>query len=211
MVESGQPTRAVRGLEWVRAQRRARLRALRLELEAFARQHRNAESRVLEIGCGHGHWLAAYAAAHPGVACVGLDLKSKRIRLARRKAEAHALGNLKFFKAEATEFLEATPPELAWDTVCLLFPDPWPKAKHHKNRLLQQDFLDLLSKRTRLDAAIFFRTDDQSFFEWTRDRLEAHPGWGIDLETPWIFEHTTYFQEMKTGWSSLVARRRAGT
>src|SRR5476651_1270177 len=61
---------------------------------------------VCEIGCGHGHFLAAYAAAHPDQICVGLDISGERIARAVRKRDRARLANLHFIHAEANEFLD---------------------------------------------------------------------------------------------------------
>lgn len=204
---SNVPDRAGQGLAWIKAQRTQRQVWLRECQRNFAKKSQSASRLVLEIGCGHGHWLAAYAAQHPDSACLGIDLKTKRIQLATRKRDRAQLGNLQFCKTEALEFLEATPETLFWDAVCLLFPDPWPKARHHKNRLLQAPLLSLLADHTRPGARVYFRTDDQPYFLWAGEQVETHPEWEPDTGAPWIFEHETLFQNRARQVYSLVARR----
>ncbi|MBQ8445047.1 MAG: methyltransferase domain-containing protein, partial [Opitutales bacterium] len=91
-----------------RAERIAELRAKLLETLP-ADVVAGTRGLTLEIGCGHGHFLAAYAQAFPQEFCLGLDLISKRIERANRKRELAGLTNLAFFKAEATERLLALP------------------------------------------------------------------------------------------------------
>src|ERR1700734_1787041 len=64
---------------------------------------------VWEVGCGHGHFLAAYAAAHPEKQCIGIDISSDRISRANRKRERARLANLHFILAEADDFLAVMP------------------------------------------------------------------------------------------------------
>lgn len=163
--------------------------------------------RLLEVGCGHGHWLASYAEAHPDALSVGIDLKSKRIEKGVGKAEKRGLENLYFWKAEAREFLAATPVKWKWDILCFFFLDPWPKDRHQKKRLIQPAFLDLLAEKSATDARIFFRTDHKPFFDWTREHLERHPRWKIDANAHWIHEHGSYFQNFMESWNSLVGIR----
>ena len=93
------------------------------------------ESRfVWEIGSGHGHFLAAYARTHPGKVCVGIDIASDRVARADRKRERALLGNLHFIRADAEDFLASMPDGARFTAVFILFPDPWPKRRHHKNR-----------------------------------------------------------------------------
>lgn len=161
---------------------------------------------TLEIGCGHGHFLAAYAAAFPQEFCVGLDLISKRIERANRKRELAGLANLAFFKAEATELLLALPEKCRLGKIFFLFPDPWPKKRHHKNRLIQTEMLDRLAARSVAGTRLHFRTDHAEYFEWSRELVSAHPRWRPLPDAPWPFEHETYFQSiLPDAYRSLVA------
>lgn len=140
---------------------------------------------------------------------MGIDLKSKRIERGWAKAEKRGLANLHFWKAEAREFLEATPKGTCWNEICFLFLDPWPKERHHKRRLLQRPFLDLLAKKSSLDGHLYFRTDYEPFFRWTAEQLKAHPEWKLGEDLPWIHEHGSYFQDASKTWKSLVAVRQS--
>ena len=167
------------------------------------------EKITLEIGCGHGHWLVGYSGAHPDEFCVGIDLKTKRIERARRKSERLRLDNLYFLKTEAGEFLQAMPSELKLERVIVIFPDPWPKKRHHKNRLIQQRFLDALGDRTVPGAQLCFRTDHRPYFQWAVEHIDAHPAWQIQQGAPWPFENETIFQSILKRYSSLVAVKAA--
>jgi len=164
-----------------------------------------ASPRVLEIGCGHGHFLAAYAQAHPGSLCVGIDLITKRIEKGRAKAEKRGLPHLRFVKAELTEFLDAMPPGIQFDRVFMLFPDPWPKKRHHKNRMIQPAFLDRLAEITTAEADFCFRTDHEGLFAWTVEHLERNRHWRIEPHASWPLEERSYFQDLMQSWQSLIA------
>ena len=92
----------------------------------------------LEIGCGHGHWLCELAQLRHNEIFIGVDLISKRISKANRKKQNLNQNNLFFIKAEAIEFLEALPDDFFLKNIYLMHPDPWPKKRHHKKRILQE-------------------------------------------------------------------------
>ncbi|WP_309385417.1 tRNA (guanine(46)-N(7))-methyltransferase TrmB [Cerasicoccus frondis] len=165
----------------------------------------DAERRVLEIGCGHGHFLTAYATEHPEQSCVGIDLVTKRIDKGNAKAEKRNLTQLCFLKAELSEFLEALPEGMLFERVFMLFPDPWPKKRHFKNRMIQPAFLERLVEITTPEADFCYRTDHEGYFAWTVEHIEASPQWRIDPEAPWPLEETSFFQDMMDSWQSLIA------
>lgn len=164
-----------------------------------------AQHAVLEIGCGHGHWLTAYATAHPATTCIGLDIISQRVAKSQLKATKRQLNNLHFIKAEAIEFIEILPPSVSFDWIMVLFPDPWPKKRHHRRRLIQPSFLDLIHPFMTPDGKLCFRTDDDPYFSWARDIIGNHPKWRLDEPTIWPFECETLFQAMMDHWQSLSA------
>lgn len=154
-------------------------------------------SLTLEIGCGHGHYLNAYAAAHPKEICVGLDLIGDRIDRAERKAARAQLDNLLFVQAEASLFLEtllAARPDIRLRRVFILFSDPWPKRRHWKHRVLQNALLDLLSPLTEPGSALHFRTDHPDYFSYALDITRAHHAWQL-FDAAWPFEFVSVFEE----------------
>lgn len=163
----------------------------------------------LEIGCGHGHFLTAYADAHPDRFCLGVDRLGGRINRAERKRIRQNLENVRFIRAEAEDFFAALPPECRFARIFLLYNDPWPKAKHHKNRLLQQWLLERLVLHSGPGAEICFRTDHRPYHDWALLHVEENAHWAIIPEAPWPFEHTTIFAERAEGPAhSFIARRR---
>ena len=148
----------------------------------------------LEIGSGHGHWLTSFALHYPHRIFVGIDLLSKRIKKSERKKEIHNLKNLFFIKAEASEFLEALPEQLNVLSTYIMFPDPWPKKRHFKNRLIQEDFLNQLAHVSSKNSKIHFRTDHNGYYEWALDTLGTNQFWQINQD-PWPHEATSFFQD----------------
>tara|TARA_B110000003_G_scaffold263983_1_gene288310 strand:- start:1647 stop:2246 length:600 start_codon:yes stop_codon:yes gene_type:complete len=165
------------------------------------------QSIFFEAGCGHGHWLTNYASLHPETVCVGIDLINKRIRKCHDKSELSELNNCFFYQAELLEFLEALPKSIHFSAVLMLFPDPWPKARHHRRRMVKKEFLDQLAMRVSEKGRFYFRTDDLPYYEWACEKLQQHPKWSIDTELDWPHETVTYFQNLMDAYYSLQASR----
>jgi tRNA (guanine-N7-)-methyltransferase len=160
---------------------------------------------TLEIGCGHGHFLTRFAEAHPERFCLGVDILSDRLERANKKRNRAGLTNVRFHKVEAVELLECLPPGITFEEVFLLFADPWPKKRHHKNRLVRADFLEALAARMAPGGRFYFRTDHAGYFADGREVLEQHPCWKIVPDAPWPFEEPTVFQLKAPAYQSLVA------
>jgi len=164
-------------------------------------------SIVLEIGCGHGHFLARYAHEFPEKVCVGVDLRGERITRAQRKAARAKLPHCHFVRAEARELIEALPEGIMFSEIWVLFPDPWPKKRHHKNRILQAEFFDFLASRAAAGTRLYFRTDHAEYFRFVASLVPALNTWQPDPAAPWPMEHETVFQARAPSYQSLVAVR----
>jgi tRNA (guanine-N7-)-methyltransferase len=163
---------------------------------------------VWEIGCGHGHFLTAYAAAHPSEQCVGIDIAPERIARAVRKQERSRLKNLHFLLASADDFLASIPPGRTVGAIFILFPDPWPKRRHHKNRLMKREFLDAVAAAAERGAPLYFRTDHEPYFREAAAILGENPAWSPSKETLLPLEEPTVFQKRAPRHFTLVAARR---
>ena len=157
---------------------------------------------TLEIGCGHGHYLNAFAAAHPEEFCVGIDLIEDRIERASRKARRAKLANLAFVQAEASLFLSALSelsPAPRLRRVFVLFSDPWPKRRHWKHRVVQTGLLDTLAPLTEPGATLHFRTDHADYFAYAKEVVASHGNWRLaTADEPagaWPYEFVSVFEE----------------
>jgi tRNA (guanine-N7-)-methyltransferase len=193
------------GKEWADARRQANVERLGATLAAALD---GRTSLTFELGCGHGHWLAAYAAAHPDEFCVGIDLITHRVERSVRKQTLGKLDNVLFLKAEATEFLDALPATVTLRKIFILYPDPWPKKKHHKNRFINAENLARLAAHAAPGARLHFRTDNADYFAWTGEHLAAHPGWRVEPAAAWPFEQKTFFEERMKERRDVFADRR---
>jgi tRNA (guanine-N7-)-methyltransferase len=164
---------------------------------------------VLEVGCGHGHFLTAFAQAHPDQLCVGIDRTADRIKRAERKQNRSGLTNLHFIRAEAQDFIRVLPPKARFSAIYILFPDPWPKRRHHKHRLLESEFLGAIAERAGQGTRLYFRTDHEPYYTEARHAIVTHSAWKLCKSEAWPFELPTVFQQKAASYRSLIAERRS--
>jgi tRNA (guanine-N7-)-methyltransferase len=163
---------------------------------------------VWEVGCGHGHFLTAFAKAHPAETCIGIDITSDRIERAERKRGRARLENLHFIRADAEDFLAVMPERAKFASIFILFPDPWPKRRHHKNRVVKPEFLAAAAARTQKGSAIYFRTDHEPYFREVAALVKAQKDWSEQDKAAWPFDEPTVFGKRAARHFSLVATRR---
>jgi len=186
--------------EAIRDSRRADLRA------SIARILPSRDAAfVLEIGCGNGHFLTAYAAAHSERLCIGIDLRLMRVDKALRKRGSASLSNVHFLRGDVENFFHELPREARLTEIYMLFPDPWPKKRHHKNRLFRPDFLKELASRGGEGTRLFFRTDFKPYYDEAVSIASSHPCWTLLSDGPFPFEHMTIFQSRAPVFHSLTA------
>lgn len=114
---------------------------------------------ILEIGFGDGESLTAMAQAHPEVDYLGIEAHRPGVGHILLRAEALKLKNLRVMCADAVDVLEKQLPDGCLDQVQVFFPDPWPKARHHKRRLIQPLFVGLLVRKLKPSGRLHIATD----------------------------------------------------
>ncbi len=119
----------------------------------------------VEIGSGDGSFLAAYAAARTGVNFVGVERLLGRLRKLDKKAFRAGLTNVCCVRIEASYFLEFMIPKAGVCAVHIYFPDPWPKRRHHKNRLINERFPEIVAQALGPSGIVYLRTDDAAYFD----------------------------------------------
>ncbi len=129
--------------------------------------------RVMEIGVGNGETLVSLAESHPECDYLGVDVYEPGIgRLLAAVAEKH-LTNVRLLRGDAVDLLRERVAPASLDTVLLLFPDPWPKKRHHKRRLVQADFVKLVAGKLVPGGRFHLATDWQDYAEHMLAVLEA--------------------------------------
>lgn len=130
----------------------------------------------LEIGIGNGEQLVAVARRHPGHDFIGCEVHPPGLGHALLRADADALANLRLHAGDAVAFVDALPPAVL-DTVAVFFPDPWPKTRHHKRRLVGPLFLAALARALKRGGRFYFASDDEDYAASVRALLAAASNW----------------------------------
>jgi tRNA (guanine-N7-)-methyltransferase len=128
---------------------------------------------VLEIGFGNGESLAAMAQAHPQADFLGIEVHRPGIGHLLMRIEALGLSNLRVICADAVEVIQYRLPDTHLDRVQVFFPDPWPKQRHHKRRLIQPAFLELLAPKLKPGGYLHLATDWEDYALYMLKVLEA--------------------------------------
>jgi len=135
---------------------------------------RNAP-RVLEIGCGMGETTVAIAAAHPGTDYIGIEVHTPGVGSLLKQIDAAGLGNVRVIQHDAVAVLQQMIAPACLDGIHIFFPDPWPKKRHHKRRLIQPPFVALAASRLRPGGYLHAATDWHEYAVQILAVLDAEP------------------------------------
>jgi len=128
----------------------------------------------LEVGFGAGEHLHWQAEHHPNIGIIGAEPFVNGVAKLLAKIEDARANNIRIHMGDARDIIEALP-DGCLGRVFILFPDPWPKTRHHKRRFIQTDMLDSLARAMKRGAELRFATDDPAYLEWALERLTVHP------------------------------------
>jgi len=181
----------------------------RLECAALCRDGRPLE---VDLGCGDGSFLLEMARHYPDRDFLGVERLLGRIRKVCRKATRQGLENARVLRLESRYVIEWLLPDAAVSRLHLLFPDPWPKVRHHRRRLVQAEFLSAVSRVLVPGGEFLFMTDHEEYFKWAEDMAARCPGlvrqdWHEDS----FFYPKTAFQQLWESQGKLIWRLRCRT
>ena len=134
-----------------------------------------AAPKIIEIGFGMGETTAEIAAAHPGNDYLGIEVHTPGVGSLLKRAAALGLANVRVIQHDAVDVVEQMIPPASLDGVHVFFPDPWPKKRHHKRRLLQAQFIALLANRMKPGAYLHVATDWEDYAQQILEALSAEP------------------------------------
>jgi tRNA (guanine-N7-)-methyltransferase len=138
---------------------------------AFGRQ----APKILEIGFGMGAATAQIAATNPDKDYLGIEVHTPGVGNLLKLMEEQGITNLRVIQHDAVEVLRHMIADGSLDGVHIFFPDPWPKKRHHKRRLLQTEFVALLCRKLKPGGYLHFATDWEEYAQWTLEVLRAEP------------------------------------
>ncbi|HLJ65253.1 MAG TPA: tRNA (guanosine(46)-N7)-methyltransferase TrmB [Stellaceae bacterium] len=135
----------------------------------------------LEIGFGGGEHLAHQAMAHPGIGFIGCEVFENGVVKLLAEIERQGMANLRVLIDDARPFLERLT-KASLERVFILFPDPWPKERHKKRRLVSRPTLDALARAMRAGAELRLASDDPDYFAAMMTLIETHPDFVLEAE-----------------------------
>ena len=132
---------------------------------------------VLEIGFGMGKSLVAMAKAAPAQDFIGIEVHKPGVGACLGEAETEGVSNLRLFEHDAVEVLRECIPDGSLSTVQLFFPDPWHKKRHHKRRIVQPDFVQMIRSKLKVGGVFHMATDWENYAEHMLEVMSAAEGY----------------------------------
>ncbi len=132
---------------------------------------------VLEIGFGMGKSLVAMAKAAPEQDFIGIEVHKPGVGACLGEAETAGVSNLRLFEHDAVEVLRDCIADASLDTIQLFFPDPWHKKRHHKRRIVQPDFVQMLRQKLKIGGVFHMATDWENYAEHMLEVMSAAEGY----------------------------------
>jgi tRNA (guanine-N7-)-methyltransferase len=179
------------------------LAGLKLELDRVPELARG-RTVFVELGFGGGEHLAAQARANPDALVLGAEPFVNGVASAVRHVRELGLANVRLHPGDGRELLAALP-DASVDRVFILFPDPWPKTRHHKRRLVNAELVEELARVARPGAEVRFASDWADYVDWTLERFLASPRFrwmadqADDWRTPPADHVTTRYEQKRLG------------
>ncbi len=162
----------------------------------------------IDLGAGDGGFAAAFAALHPGVNLLAVERLLGRARKIDRKARRLALANLRVLRLESAYTVEFLVPPGSLAVIHLMHPDPWPKKRHHKNRLVHPAFALACARALAPGGELRVTLDHPGYFRWIYDVLEACPRFRGEPWRPGPDYPRSDFEADFTGRGKVVFRHR---
>ena len=131
----------------------------------------NHEKVILEIGFGNGDNTTFLASQNPNALIIAAEVYLSGIGSLLASISEHSFTNIKIFDKDVRELLLQVDQEI-FDEVYIICPDPWPKARHHKRRLVQYEFLKLLAKVLKKNGTVYISTDWDNYAESMQEEIE---------------------------------------
>jgi tRNA (guanine-N7-)-methyltransferase len=149
----------------------------------------NDNPLALEIGCGVGDFIVQMAVLHPDINFIALDFYNKGCIKTCKRIDKAELTNVRVLRAEARSFIEACIPAESLQMTVINCPDPWPKLRHRKRRLVNSDFVAYLSRFMRPEADFYFATDFVDYGLDVAEFMAVQQGFCNQLD-PDTFRHS---------------------
>ena len=150
----------------------------------------------VDLGAGDGVYAEARAKRESDRNFIAVERLLGRATKIAKKAIRNQLTNLKILRLESAYFIKNLCAESSLDAITVRYPDPWPKRRHHANRLLQKEFFEDAARAVISGGCMKLTTDDREYFEWAQKEAEKCSAWVPDLSWTGIDEPTSEFEEL---------------
>ena len=131
---------------------------------------------LLDIGFGAGETIISIAQQKKDLSLLGAEVYLSGIGNVLSKADKFNLGNIRVVSQDVEDLLQDKIPNSSFDVIIMFYPDPWPKRRHHKRRLIKKEFIELLNKKLKPNGIFYFKTDWKDYFNEVNFLLED-PNW----------------------------------
>ena len=153
-----------------------------------------AQPAELEIGCGDGGFLLQMAQQHPDRNFLGVERLLGRIRKLSKKGQRASLTNLRLLRLEGRYVMKYLLPEKAFEAIHVYFPDPWPKDRHARHRLVDFEFPQEAARLLKQGGVVHLRTDDAKYFNQMQTVFCAHGGFSAEGTPTELAARVTEFE-----------------
>ena len=160
-----------------------------------------------DLGAGDGIYVEARARREPERDFVAVERLLGRATKIAKKSIRSRLFNLKVLRLESWYFIKNLCPAGSLDAITLRYPDPWPKRRHHGNRILNREFAQDAALAAKPGGLFKLTTDDREYFEWAEKEVSHCPDWRTDPSWDGKNEPTSEFEELFAKEGRQVYRR----
>ena len=161
----------------------------------------------VDLGAGDGIYAEARARREPERDFVAVERLLGRATKIAKKSIRNRLSNLKVLRLESWYFIKNLCPTGSLDAITLRYPDPWPKRRHHGNRILNREFARDAALAVKPGGLFKLTTDDREYFEWAEKEMSHCPDWRTDPSWDGKNEPTSEFEELFAKEGRQVYRR----
>jgi len=163
---------------------------------------------IADVGFGSGESLLSMANKYQEANFVGIEVYSSGIGSALNQIQKNKLTNLKIIEADVFQLLEINIADDTFDGIVFLYPDPWPKRKHHKRRLLSEGFLNLLYDKITTNGLVFCKTDWENYYYQIKEGFSADNRW-VSEDLINLPEYISSLPKTKYERKALIEGRRS--
>lgn len=173
----------------------------KIEESQIANLENDQQPIYLEIGFGFGDFLFENAKNNPNILFIGCEPHINGVVNLLAKLELHPLKNVRIFVGDSRIFLENC--EKIFDKIYILNPDPWPKVKHYKRRLINAEFFDLLYSKIKSNSSLIIATDDNNYKKWIMAEYFRNGAW------QWLANSKSDWQNFPQNWVQTKYQKKA--